>query len=155
MRNLSLIAIVYCSISFGQDFSLVEVKEKYDLPEDSTIAGDTLETSSYYEEYEYAMNAGKPLAVFIVRNESEKLIQFMNGYSKLFRDLNRDRGLAIVVLDRFNPNSKTISENDADIEMVAFFRRDGKWDKKFYLGVDQVREIADRMVSWLEKTVTK
>jgi hypothetical protein len=93
----------------------------------------------------------KSLAVFIVRRESRELVKFMNDYTKLFRELNKDRHLAIAVLDRFNLNSKQVSDGGADIEMVAFYKRNGEWDKQFYVGLRQVKEVADRMVDWLEK----
>lgn len=106
----------------------------------------------YYEAYHRAIETGRSMAVFVVRTDDKDIVKKINEAVARWEAAGFRRFLNIAIIGPKNPNLKSFSAvvRDPQVEMTAYYKRNGKWDTNNYIGVTAVQGIMDRMTKWLD-----
>jgi hypothetical protein len=98
-----------------------------------------------------SMESGRSMAVFIVRTSDKAITKMINDSVKLWEADDFRRFVNVAVVGPDNPNYDKFDVLDPEIEMMAWYKRDGKWGIHRYIGINAVKSIMDRMTEWIDE----
>lgn len=104
---------------------------------------------SYHDAYMESMGNNQSMAVFVVHTSDETIIKMVNDAVERWRADGFQRFLSIAIVGPDNPNYPMFDALDSEIEMMAWYKRGGKWGLHRYIGVNAVKGIMDKMTKWI------